>query len=164
MRQLRGYFLVLTLLMTPAAFAVPPTVYTSLVGTWTNTNAATKSIVKIVITQSGSTLVIHPYGACSPTPCDHGAFAAASFSDGVASRIATGFRGVKNFGFKTTGYNGKLASQRLYLLTQDTFASGDTRFNYNVLETFTKTALTDEAALTTPTQTPADHSVESDLY
>lgn len=161
-RQLNAWFFALALLMAPAAFAVPPTVYTSLIGTWTNTNAATRSIVKIVITQSGSTLVIHPYGACSPTPCDHGAIAAASFSDGVSSRIATGFRGVKSFGFKTTGYNGKLVGQRMYLLTQDTFASGDSRYNYNVLETFVKTALTDEAALTT--QIPADHSVDSDLH
>jgi hypothetical protein len=44
----------------------------SLVGTWVNVNAATRDIVKIVLTNSGGSLGVHAFGACSPTPCDWG--------------------------------------------------------------------------------------------
>ncbi|MBI3763789.1 MAG: hypothetical protein HY260_18245, partial [Chloroflexi bacterium] len=42
------------------------------VGTWTNTNAGTSNITKIVISSSGGQLTVHPYGKCTPQDCDWG--------------------------------------------------------------------------------------------
>jgi hypothetical protein len=42
------------------------------VGTWTNANAGTNNITKIIVTAAGNQLSIHPYGKCSPSDCDWG--------------------------------------------------------------------------------------------
>ena len=65
--------LVMVLAGTESALAVQPTGVTNLLGTWTNVNPTTGGVVKIEITNPGGVFTIHTYGACSPTPCDHGA-------------------------------------------------------------------------------------------
>ncbi len=40
--------------------------------TWLNDDPATNGITKIIITNTGQTLHIHPYGKCTPTDCDWG--------------------------------------------------------------------------------------------
>lgn len=42
-------------------------------GTWINNDAATSGVTRIIISNSGQTLSVHPYGKCSPTDCDWGA-------------------------------------------------------------------------------------------
>ena len=37
-----------------------------------NVNAATRDIVKVVLTESNGKLGVHGFGACEPTPCDWG--------------------------------------------------------------------------------------------
>ena len=142
------------------ALAQPPTSHAGLVGVWTNTNSSTRSIVRIEIRASGSALTVHPYGACTPTPCDHGVIRAAAFSPSVSNIRSNGFRAGKSFGFKTTWYNGFLAGQRLSLMTQDTFSSGDSRYDYTTMETFVKTG-----ALGTEEAGPVrgDHATDADL-
>jgi hypothetical protein len=41
-------------------------------GSWVNDDPATRDVVRVDISASGSTLTVHAYGACSPTPCDWG--------------------------------------------------------------------------------------------
>lgn len=148
-----------TLTAMPAS-ARPPTSHAALIGTWTNTNASTRSIVRVVIRPAGAGITIQAFGACTPTPCDHGVIRAAAFSPGVSNIRTNGFRAGKSFGFKTTWYNGYLAGQRLSLLTQDTFSAGDTRTDYNIMETFVKTG-----ALETEDAGPVrgDHASDTDL-
>src|SRR5688572_16352137 len=108
----------IAMLIGSQAFAKPPTNFTSLIGTWSNTNSATTGIVKVVI-RAGTTggITIRPYGACSPTPCDHGVISTRTFSSSVSSALAAGFNAAKNFGFKTTAYSGILSGTRLVLVT-----------------------------------------------
>jgi hypothetical protein len=40
--------------------------------TWMNDDANTSGITKIIITNAGQTLNVHPYGKCSPIDCDWG--------------------------------------------------------------------------------------------
>lgn len=42
------------------------------VGTWTNANASTTNITKIIITSANDQLTLHPFGKCAPTDCDWG--------------------------------------------------------------------------------------------
>ncbi|MFB9995324.1 hypothetical protein ACFFLM_25590 [Deinococcus oregonensis] len=43
------------------------------VGTWTNTNAATRGITRLILTPNGDgTLNVQVFGKCQPTDCDWG--------------------------------------------------------------------------------------------
>jgi hypothetical protein len=41
-------------------------------GTWINDDSNTNNYTKIIISHSGQTLFVHPYGKCSPSDCDLG--------------------------------------------------------------------------------------------
>ncbi len=41
-------------------------------GTWLNDDPGTGGITRIIITNTGQTLHVHPYGKCTPTDCDWG--------------------------------------------------------------------------------------------
>lgn len=128
--------------LTAPVMAQPPTSVANLTGTWVNVNPSTGGIVKIVITNTGG-FKIHTYGACSPTPCDHGTIAASPFSKSVSSAVAHGLRGQYNFGFSTV----LVTAQRTYqydggnfleIETRTQFAAGDTRYDYTRTELFRK--------------------------
>ena len=78
---------VVTLIVTVATTltsARTPTGYSAIKGTWVD--ASSGALVKVVIgTDSTRRLFIHPYGACSPTPCDWGIAYPAVFSGTVGS-------------------------------------------------------------------------------
>jgi hypothetical protein len=143
-----------------AEIQVAPTNPAALVGTWSNTNASTGNIVKVVVRRVGTGITVQPFGACSPTPCDHGITAARGFSSGVGSTATSGFNAVRNFGFKSTTYVGILQGPSLYLTTQNTFAAGDSRFNYTMMERFVKTSNVE--TVDQPSQNPIDHASAAD--
>ena len=133
----------MSLVGTEVALATPPTGLTNLVGTWNNVNPTTGGILKVEIINDATGFKVHTYGACSPTPCDHGAVAASPFSKTVSSSSAQGFSAQYNFGFSTMLVTG----QRVYnidggtfleLETRTKFAPGDTRFDYTRTEIFRK--------------------------
>jgi hypothetical protein len=138
-----GAALALALSVVNPALATPPTGLTNLVGTWTNVNPTTGGIVKIVITSEPTGLKIQTFGACSPTPCDHGKISAAPFSKSVGSSFASGLSGEYDFGFskmlvtaqRTTSFDG---GTFLELETRTRFAPGDTRYDYMRTELFRK--------------------------
>lgn len=149
--------LALTTLMTIPAVADEalrrPLDYSALVGVWNNTNPATRSIVRVIVRRVPSGITIQAFGACTPTPCNHGIVHARAFSPGVSSASAIGFDARKQFSFKTTDYEGfRYPNGQLGLLTQDRFRGGDLRFDYSVLETFVRVAADDQ---------PVDRSDES---
>ncbi|GEM_PF-1826192 len=140
--RFRGTALACAALLTVAgvhnAHAQKPPVVSDVVGTWTNVNPATPSIIKIVVSgTSAGALTIHGYGACSPTPCDWGSVGGNGFSLNVSSNKAESWNAFYNFGFKTdqltavrlTSYNGK-AGDYLQVISQSMFAAGDTRYDY----------------------------------
>jgi hypothetical protein len=125
------------------AMAEPPANRAALVGTWVNVNPATKGIVKVIITNDLFGFRVHTYGACSPTPCDHGTIKASPFSKSVSSTVAAGLSAVYNFGFKTTLITAKRTAEFdngtfLELESRNVFAAGDTRFDYMQSELFRK--------------------------
>ena len=121
-----------------SAHAIPPTNVSGLVGTWVNTNSATRSIVKVIITNTASGLTFQSFGACSPTPCVHTVVAAQSFSASVSSDTAIALTAFRNSGFKSSRYAAQRVGALLRLDSFETFASGDTRKDYATSETFTK--------------------------
>jgi hypothetical protein len=121
--------------------AVQPANVANLVGTWNNVNAATGGIVKVVITNDATGFKVNTYGACSPTPCNHGIIPASRFSKTVSSTVAHGLSAQYNFGFSTVG----VTAQRVYdidggnfleLESRTRFATGDTRQDYMRTELF----------------------------
>jgi hypothetical protein len=135
----------LTMVLAAAAptIAAPPANRSQLVGTWVNVNPATGGIVKVIITNDIFGFRIHTFGACSPTPCDHGAIPAAPFSKTVVSTIATGLSALYDHGFVTVLVTARRIADVdggnfLELETRSTFAPGDTRFNYTRSELFRK--------------------------
>lgn len=156
--------LALCAMFTLPAFATPPTNHGALVGVWVNMNPATRSIVRIIIRKAGTGITVHPFGACTPTPCDHGVMGANAFSRGVVSAVSIGFNATHDFGFKSTAYNGFLSGRRLSLLTQDMFAAGDNRFNYTVMENFRRVSRIVPAEETDLGATQVfDHASDADL-
>ena len=135
--------LILFVALTQSAFARQPSNTSNLVGTWVNVNPATGGIVKIVVTNNRLGFRINTFGACSPTPCNHGFIPALRFSKSVSSTVAQGLRGQYNFGFSTMLVTG----QRVYdldggnflkLESFTKFAAGDTRNDYTRTELFRK--------------------------
>ena len=123
------------------AMAEPPTSRTQLTGTWVNVNPATGGIVKVVITNSLLGFRIRTYGACSPTPCDHGSILASPYSKSVTSNVATGLSAIYDHGFVKVLVTAKRTAEVdggtfLELETRSIFDPGDTRFDYTRSELF----------------------------
>jgi hypothetical protein len=121
-----------------SAYAQQPTDLNNLVGTWVNVDSATRGTVKIIITKNGSQLYVHTYGACHPTPCDHGQVSAEAFSPSVSSNKATGFSANYDHGFVTRLITGRRSGALLNLESRSKFATGDTRYDYLGVEQFRK--------------------------
>jgi hypothetical protein len=137
MNKLRLISCVALLVVATAAtsWAVAPTNRSQLVGTWVNVNPSTGGIVKVVITDDALGFRVRTYGACSPTPCDHGAIAASPFSKTVGSTVAYGLTANYNFGFKRTIITAKRVYEydgavQLEVEARNIFAAGDTRTDY----------------------------------
>ena len=74
----------------------------SLLGTWWNTDKATRGISRLVLLQDGASLIVQAFGACHPEPCDWGKTKAVPFSASVTSRDAMAFTANFDFGFMET--------------------------------------------------------------
>ena len=101
-----------------------------IVGTWKNTNSATRDIVEIIITASGVSVSVHAFGACSPSPCDWGAVPALAYSTGVGSTPAIGFTANYKFSFSTVTLVGHLAGHLLDVESFTHFTDGSGRNDY----------------------------------
>jgi hypothetical protein len=55
--------------------------------TWVNDDPNTGGITKIIITNAGQTLNIHPYGKCHPTDCDWGTKSVTPFPPGEPIKV-----------------------------------------------------------------------------
>lgn len=147
MKKLRGLIVGIVFAMAVGSagfsFAAPPSDVSGLTGTWVNVNPTTSGVVKIIVTNDLSGFKIHTFGACSPTPCDHGAIAASPFSKTISSNSGVGLSGQYNFGFSTMLVTAQRTFQFdgknfLEVETRTKFAAGDTRVDYTRTELFSK--------------------------
>jgi len=113
------------------AAAAPPAVVSPapLTGTWTNTNKATRDIVKIVIAASGGGISVEAFGACSPTPCDWGSVPGIVYAATVSASKATAFSAQYKFSFGQATIAGHLHEGHLLIQTFTQFTDGSGRSN-----------------------------------
>jgi hypothetical protein len=109
------------------ALAITPN---PLVGTWLNCDKATRGLIKLVISASGSTISVHGFGACVPTPCDWGTVPGKAYADNVVSSTAVAFTANFKFAFKETFVTGRLELGTLVVETFDHFTDGSGRADY----------------------------------
>jgi hypothetical protein len=101
-----------------------------LVGTWVNTNSATGGISKIVLTKSGSELLLRVLGACVPEPCDWGEVRANFFADTPGSSEASSFTASYDFDFMSLRLFTYVVKGVLVVITFNVFHDDSGRSNY----------------------------------
>jgi hypothetical protein len=109
-----------------------------LVGTWVNVNAATRDIVRLVLTNNSGTLEVQAFGACTPTPCNWGQIAGLAYAASVAGGSAVAFSANYAFGFKNTILTGHLDGEMMIVEDFNVFEDGSGRSPYFTQGTFKK--------------------------
>jgi hypothetical protein len=117
----------------------PPLPVAGMVGTWTNTNAATHSIVELDISAAGDgSLLVHELGACSPSPCENGTVGAISYGSSTVAAHGAKFIAPYDFGFArqqlAASFNAHTG--RLTVMEYFEFTDGSGRSNFELTETF----------------------------
>lgn len=110
---------------------------TDFVGTWTNTNANTRGITRVVFyPNNDGTLTVQVFGKCSPTDCDWGKAGVLTYGTGVsdANHFTASALYAKGFSNTTLVMNVKGSRLNVQSLTQ--FIDGSGRQNYASQETF----------------------------
>jgi hypothetical protein len=125
----------------PAGLQVAPNA--ALTGTWKNVNAATNSIPQLIVsTDASGALLVHEFGACSPSMCDNGTVGAISYGKDTTSTTGNAFLAPYTFGFK----NQQLVATYqpaigvLTVSEYSEFLDGSGRSNYVKTEKFKKTS------------------------
>jgi len=109
-----------------------------LLGTWTNTNTATRDIVRIIIAASGSNISVDVFGACVPTPCNWGSAPGIAYAPNVSSSPAVAFSAQYRFSFAQVIVVGRLQGKYLELETFTDFTDGSGRSNLYTTDQMTK--------------------------
>ena len=138
----------LTLFVAPAsASPVPPVASTSLIGTWVNTNAASKSVKQIIIQQGrGGTVLVDAFGSCSPSLCEWGRVTGTVYGTSVSSTTGASFQTNQRFLSGGTEWSrtqlfgtvSRTSTGALRLTVREftAFVDKSGRKNYTVTETF----------------------------
>jgi hypothetical protein len=101
----------------------------TLLGTWTNTDSATRDLVKIIIAASGTGITVEAFGACVPTPCVWGAVPGFAYAANVSSTPAVAFSAQYKFSFAQVIVVGRLNGKHLQVETFTEFTDGSGRSN-----------------------------------
>jgi hypothetical protein len=120
--------------LSPDLVVVP----TDLVGTWHNVDKSTRDLVRIVISASGSSITVNPYGACVPNPCNWGAAPGTVYAPNVSSSKAEAFSANFTFGFAKVEVVGHLHKHELLVETFTVFTDGSGRSNLYTSDTMVK--------------------------
>jgi len=121
-----------TMKLAPAPVKVNPH---PLVGTWLNADKSTRSIVKLIFTESAGDLFVETFGACVPTPCLWGKIKATAFSGGVCNVDASSFTAHYDHGFAEETLNGTFFEGALVVDIFTIFKDHSGRENYHVQDT-----------------------------
>jgi len=109
-----------------------------LLGTWKNINKATRDLVEIVISGAASSISVHVFGACSPTPCDWGSVSGLAYAANVSSPTAIAFSAQYTFSFSKVIVVGHLKGHHLEVETFTQFTDGSGRSNLYTADTMAK--------------------------
>jgi len=101
----------------------------ALVGTWTNTDSATRDIVKIIIAAAGAGITVDAFGACTPSPCVWGSVQGIAYAANVSSTPSVAFSAQYTFSFAQVIVTGHLNGKFLDLETFTEFTDGSGRSN-----------------------------------
>lgn len=140
---------VLGLAVPANASPVPPSASTTLLGTWVNTNANTRSVKQVIITPNRiGNVNVDAFGACVPTLCEWGAVPAIVYGPNVSAKTGATFQTNQRFlasgkewsrttllGNVTRSATGALG---LNLREMTVFEDGSGRKNYTVTESFVR--------------------------
>jgi len=110
-------------------------------GTWKNTNAATRGIVKLTVTGTTPVLTIEVWGACTPTPCDWGKNTAYAYGPNVSTspvKAATAVTSIYNTNFSQTILVLTRTPVGLQVSSYTRFTDTSGRFAYTSTEQFVK--------------------------
>jgi hypothetical protein len=108
-----------------------------LTGVWTNTNPASRGIVRLEVTARDGNLRVRTFGAAEPAPRDWGEVTAGPlFSDGLRSRKGHGFHARYDFGFMESRLQTNLSQGLLIVAAFNVFKDGSGRANYFSREFF----------------------------
>ena len=102
-------------------------------GHWNNVDPATTSIVTVDMTiRGGGALYVHPWGACTPTPCDWGMKLTTPTVPGVAYTVTYN----QGFAVKKLGIT-IIAGGKLQIVTNVVFTDNSGRAPYQKTDVFT---------------------------
>ena len=119
-------------------FAAPAVDPGPLVGTWVSFDAATRGLVRVVVTQRGGRLAVRAFGASSPAPQDWGEVPGEAFAGGVdgveggdrGGGAAVGFTARYRFGFVDVLLAAYLNRRLLVVDCYAVFGDGSGRSSY----------------------------------
>lgn len=127
-------------------------------GKWNNTNPNTKGLTTLDIAISGTQVMVHAWGQCTPTDCDWGNMQGYAYAPAVSSNLqatAEAISVVHNESFAQRLLIIRPAGAQLRVETYTRFTDSSGRANYVEAEMFVHAA-----ALTAPIQrSPANNSV-----
>ncbi len=113
--------------------AAPAIDHAPLVGTWVSFDAATRGLVRIVVSNRGGRLAVRAFGASSPAPQDWGETAGDTFAgsvDGVEGAAAVAFTARYRFAFVDVLLAAYLNRRLLVVDCYSVFRDGSGRSSY----------------------------------
>jgi hypothetical protein len=128
------------------------------VGKWKNTNPNTKGLTTLSITLSGTQVMVHAWGQCTPTDCDWGNMPGFAYAPNVSSNLQATAEAISVVHKESFAERLLIirhpAGNHLRVETYTRFTDGSGRTNYVDAEMFAPAA-----ALSAPIQrSPANHS------
>lgn len=166
MRRIRTYGLLALLVLavlSPAVFAG----LNDFSGDWRNTDSHTRGITRLQIQTSGS-IMVHAWGACSPSDCDWGAVPAYAYAPDVSSSISSSARAIT--AEYTTGFSHTTlvitpsGSNRLTVQSFTRFTDGSGRSNYTNTYQFVRALAPVPTLLPAPQQISPPHNTTFEHY
>jgi hypothetical protein len=107
-----------------------------LLGTWVNTNRATRGIEKVYLTARENKLILRVFGVCDPSPCDWGEVRAQLFTRDICFPESMAFRAAYDFDFMETELLAHVKLGVLVIAKFDRFKDESGRSNYFSREFF----------------------------
>ncbi|WP_263383482.1 hypothetical protein [Granulicella arctica] len=124
--------------LAPEDFKAASVSAAALIGTWKNVNSATRDLVKIVISASGTGIHVDAFGACSPTPCNWGTVTGLAYASNVSATPAVAFSAQYTFSFSHVILIGHLVGKELVVESFTQFTDGSGRSNLYTADTMVK--------------------------
>lgn len=113
-----------------------PVVPEPLLGTWLNTNLATRGILRAVLARGGRQIMLRVQASGSPDNYDWGETSADIFAADSSSSEAMAFNAFYDFGFMESQLQGHVRQGVLIIAKFDRFKDGSGRSNYFSKEFF----------------------------